>query len=35
MQGDSYDSAFETDIVDKPEFTGVTEDYPDLVWESE
>jgi hypothetical protein len=35
MQGDSYDSGFESNIVNNPSFIGVTGDYPELVWESE
>jgi hypothetical protein len=35
MQGDSYNTGFESDIVDDSAFTGVTGDYPDLMWESE
>jgi len=35
MQGDSYDSGFESNIVNNPSFIGVTGDYPEVVWESE
>ena len=35
MQGDSYNADFKSDIVDKPEFTGITGDYPELAWQSE
>lgn len=35
MQGDTYNTNFETDIVNNPSFNGQPNNYPKLTWESE